>query len=103
MTEHQRKRRLKYFAKLASKQDKDVLFSIDPHHKERQAIKATDSFDGDVIAMHGLNGRFYRTWAYSNTFWLADLLADLLPRTLSKLHSSRFPILRKYSRDTKVR
>ncbi|KAK7997595.1 hypothetical protein PG989_005635 [Apiospora arundinis] len=41
---------------------------------------ATQQFDVDIIAIHGLNGNAFTTWTHANgTFWLQDLLPECLP------------------------
>ena len=70
-----------YFQKLSSTKTQDTLYEIENHAERNPSIIPIESFDGDIIivAVHGLNGHFYRTWAYDATFWLSDMLPCAFP------------------------
>lgn len=40
---------------------------------------AHNQYPVDVIAIHGLNGHYERTWTENGTLWLRDLLPEDLP------------------------
>jgi hypothetical protein len=52
------------------------------HRLDKQEARLTQAeFQVDIIAIHGLNGHFERTWTSksNNVLWLRDLLPQQLP------------------------
>ena len=68
-----------YFQKLSSTKSRDALYPILNLAESHPSIKPLESFDGDIVAVHGLRGHFYKTWAYEATFWLSDMLPCAFP------------------------
>ena len=81
--------RIQYFEKLSASQTQRRLYPIESHATPRSSIQPIVYFDGDIVALHGLNGHFFKTWAYSETFWLSDLLPCAFPK--AQIFSFSYP------------